>query len=546
MDIDVGLVLELEARKRGDAGVGEAELHPLALPRGVKTRGVQLALVEVFVAGRDAATHVLRIPQGRADELVDVLVARVAAHVERQGLAGLRKAAYGGLVGHAAHDHALDGRGVGVQRVDLDVVAEGVGLVAEVGLGVTARRCGVPAREAVVGGGNRVPALADRPLDSRSGRRADHAIAPARCQIPGRQCRPARGHPEIEGPVLFAAQVGAPGRLAVAAVVQGAAGHAAGGVPAGDHLGADGVDVRTRPGHAHGRLRRDTPVQGRVGLDAPALRRLDDLHHRHAVVVDLLEHLGSGAGAQVPVAELGELPAGHTVGGLAVGVHEEGVGRALVVDGQHGAAGVALGVAALVVDEVQVHAVVVVAHAHRPVVGFRAGVGVRRDRRPQRIARGVQHGVAVARGQGHVVHQRLGDTGKSQGLRRTGACAAHHGGTARQHGQTGQAQAPAQQRPTAGLGQRLLQDVLEVRVVGFVADGIEFGGMGGHVCTRELTTVPSRPPKCESLLTSPRQRLDMCRPPWSGRTEASTRCALSSKVGPGFRPCPKGRRSTGL
>jgi hypothetical protein len=42
-------------------------------------------------------------------------------------------------------------------------------------------------------------------------------------------------------------------------------------------------------------------------------------------------------------------------------MHAVGVGRTLVVDHQHRAAGVALGVAAAGVDEVEVHAVVVIA-----------------------------------------------------------------------------------------------------------------------------------------------------------------------------------------
>jgi hypothetical protein len=81
------------------------------------------------------------------------------------------------------------------------------------------------------------------------------------------------------------------------------------------------------------------------------------------VVVDLLEHLELGPGAEVPVAELSEPLAARAVGGLAVGVHEVGVGRALVVHDEQGAARVTLGVAAVGIDEVDVHAVVVVADA---------------------------------------------------------------------------------------------------------------------------------------------------------------------------------------
>ena len=57
-------------------------------------------------------------------------------------------------------------------------------------------------------------------------------------------------------------------------------------------------------------------------------------------------------------------------------MHQVRIGRAFVVHTQHSAASFILGVAAIGVDVIDVHAVVVVTNAARPVIGLNAFVGV--------------------------------------------------------------------------------------------------------------------------------------------------------------------------
>jgi hypothetical protein len=102
--------------------------QPLPGAVALETGHVQRAVVQQFgvlaeAAGLDAVA---------ADELVDVLEARVLAHVGHDPLV-----ARGGdgraLVRGAAQRRALDGRAAGVEGVDLDHPAEAVVLVGVLG-----------------------------------------------------------------------------------------------------------------------------------------------------------------------------------------------------------------------------------------------------------------------------------------------------------------------------------------------------------------------------------------------------------------------------
>src|SRR5205085_3598452 len=108
------------------------ELEPDASAVGVELRRVERARVEVLVARAEAAVRVGGAPRRRGDELVDVLAARVVAHVERERLAGHGEARPGAFVREAAERGALPRRRERVVRIDLDDPAEGVGDVAEI------------------------------------------------------------------------------------------------------------------------------------------------------------------------------------------------------------------------------------------------------------------------------------------------------------------------------------------------------------------------------------------------------------------------------
>ena len=181
-------------------------------------------------------------------------------------------------------------------------------------------------------------------------------------------------------------------------------------------------------------------------------------------MVDLFEHFQLRASAQVPVAKLRKLFAGHAIGRLAVGVHEVRIGRALVVHTQHGAARFVLGVASVGIDVINVHAVVVIAHTARPVVGFSAFVRVSGQGRVQSIACGVQDAILVPGWQHHVVEQAFFDRRKTQGLGRSGHTRSQSGATG-QHGQASQTQTTTQQTTAHGVLQGLVQNVLKMRVV---------------------------------------------------------------------------------
>ena len=182
-------------------------------------------------------------------------------------------------MGKTAHGHALGRRGIGGQRIDFDVVTKGVGFVAEVTLGIGACGRQIPAGKTVIGGRYGVPALADGSLHTGSGRCRSNAIATTcRRFFGGDACARASGL-EVQRPVFFATQIGAPRRFAVAAIVQSAARHGTGRVPTGHHEAADVVDFSAWAADAGRCLSGDATVQRRILLDTPALWGFDNLDH---------------------------------------------------------------------------------------------------------------------------------------------------------------------------------------------------------------------------------------------------------------------------
>ena len=81
------------------------------------------------------------------------------------------------------------------------------------------------------------------------------------------------------------------------------------------------------------------------------------------MVVDFFEHFELRANAQVPRAKLVEFFAAHVVRGLAIGVHEMRIGRALMVHTQHGTAGFFFRISAIGIQVINVHAVMVITNA---------------------------------------------------------------------------------------------------------------------------------------------------------------------------------------
>ena len=223
------------------------------------------------------------------------------------------------------------------------------------------------------------------------------------------------------------------------------------------------------------------------------------------MVVDLLEHFELGPRAQVPVTKLGELLARHPIGGLALRMHQMRIGRALVIDHQNGPAGIDFGVAALGIDEIDVQRIMVVTDAARPVVGFGSGVGIGRQLGVEAVASGMQHGVAVARGQHHVVEQALVQRGKAQCAGHLPPRCAHQRRAARQHRQAGQAQTAAQHHAPARTGQGLRKHALKMRIVrGVAVDFVIRMGHGG-LLNKDL---PSGAHRCDKFVSAANPRWD--------------------------------------
>ena len=96
---------------------------------------------------------------------------------------------------------------------------------------------------------------------------------------------------EVTGPVLFGRHIGVPGRITIAAVIQGATGHGAcRAVERFNKIGAAHRAVQL-----HWRQTSDPAVQG-VKLNLPFIvGAFDHAHHGHPVAVQFLEHLISRA-----------------------------------------------------------------------------------------------------------------------------------------------------------------------------------------------------------------------------------------------------------
>ena len=213
---------------------------------GVEARDMERAMVEqLAIRLRRALAAGGRLHGVARDELVDVFEPGVFARIHHRTLVARQRNPRSFMCG-AAERGALDGRGVRVHRVDLDDPAEAVEFVR-----VFARvEAFIVFRPAVKTGLANAPALL-----VRIGRVA--AI-------------------EVEREVLFARQVGAPGRDAAGAVVQRAQHGAAGRVGGGAHQRVAG--------------RRAAHREGRIGGEAARVNRRP--HHRPAGLAGLA---GSGA-----------------------------------------------------------------------------------------------------------------------------------------------------------------------------------------------------------------------------------------------------------
>ena len=469
IDQHVGLVGELVAGGC-DRRIAQRQLDPLAGAVGGEFRHVQLAAVQIFIAGGDAVGRagIGRIPVGSGHELVHVLAARVVAHVDGQRLARDQLGVAGAFVREPAERRALSDRHVPVVGVDLDDVAEGVELVAVVvgAVGGTAALADVEAVvlvgaaggfPAMAAGGSLCATVAQQRDDTLGGRAAAGSVV---------ACDPG----EVAVPVFFGRQESAPRRVAGAAVVDGAAGVVAGGGELGLH---QGVAAHRAVDLDRGQ-RRHTPVERRAALVGELAGDLAHFDDRHPVGRNLLVRFGSWA----------------RVGGGAVGMQEL-VGQGLVVHCQQAALGpgdVACRpgcVQAEILD-----AVVVVAGAVIEV-GVGAVVLVSRGGRRQRVAQGEDRRGRVASRDGDDVGQVLGDRRKTQAQwlwsdrgwgHRCGSCrnrrvvaAAAAGGQRQgaQHGGPGGAHAHAQDVAARQPG---VQDVVQGRV----AAGVEvFGVVAG-------------------------------------------------------------------
>ena len=319
------------ARRLGRQG------QPFAGAVGGELRHVERAVVE---QGRGVAA--LGVGSVR-DVAIQELAALVVAHVDHHAVVG-RQRHRRVLVLEAAERGALHRGALGIRRVDLDDVAEAVGLVR--------LRRHVEAGIVLLVG---VAALgADAvPLEALGQRRGGV------------------GRPEVAVEVLLAGQIRAPERLARPAVVQRAEHGRAVRIGAGPEQRV----ARGGPGQRHRRAVGDPAVEGTVDNDRPAGVRLGYFHHRDALEVHQLR---------------GVLGAVHDAGGFAGGGGQvDLLVHVLMVHGDDLPA----------VDLEQLHAVGVL--AEHPVGGRRVAA-VRRIPggrvREQRIAPAHQHAPVVAFG----------------------------------------------------------------------------------------------------------------------------------------------------
>ena len=326
--------------------------QPAAAAIGVETCDVKRAVVEqlaVRLGLREAIGG--RCDAVAADEFVDVFEARVFARIHDRA-AIFRDRDPRAFVRGAAERGALDRRALRVHRVDLDDPAEAVELVRVFG-GVEAFIVFVPAVER---GLAHAPALLVRVCFGVANR-------------------------EVVREVLFARQVGAPGRLAAGAVVERAEHRAALGVGRSFHHGVAG----RRPAERKRGAGREAARVGRGPNHVPAGALALDLDHRHAVRgLRLLHFLGT------PVRHAGHMQ--QAVVDVLV-VHREQAARAAAGQG------------------VVVNAVVVHAHLQRLIGGTAAPVFAPRRHvagHADRLAPGCDGGRNITLGH----HERVGRAGR--------------------------------------------------------------------------------------------------------------------------------------
>ena len=232
--------------------------QPAAPAIGVEACHMQNPVVQQFAVGfGTAGRHPVT-----ADKFVDVLKTRVFAGIDhRPPVFGHTDP--GPFVRSAAQSRAFDGRAGGVHRVDFDHPAKTVGLVRVLHR-IETRVELFPAIEGVLA----------------------HAPAP----VVGAESVPAT---EVDHPVLFARQVGAPGCLAAGAIVQRAQHQAPGWIGNGAHHGVPCC----RPAHGKRGVHRESARITRWAHHLPAIAFALDLIHRQPVgVLGFLDLLGRQVG----------------------------------------------------------------------------------------------------------------------------------------------------------------------------------------------------------------------------------------------------------
>ena len=240
-------------------------------------------------------------------------------------------------MGEAAQCGAFDRGRFRCEGIDLDDPAEVVRLVAIVACSLGGQAGGVEALEFVAG--QVIPTVAAGAADT----------------VPGHFTRAlgiATG--EITSPVFLAGQVGAPGREAVGAVVQRAAGGGAVGAVASLEQGVTACWAAD----LHRCGARDAAVAG-AGQHLPLATHAAHFYYRNAVGVDFLAHF---IGAAALAADQGG----------AIGVQQRRV-DVLVVEYQQAVVALVTA-AALTVDGEEVHAVMVHADLVSLIGGTVAGV----------------------------------------------------------------------------------------------------------------------------------------------------------------------------
>ena len=202
---------------------------------------------------------------------------------------------------------------------------------------------------------------------------------------------------EVASPVFLGSHVGAPGGIAVTAVVQRTAGHGA----VGAVQGLDEIAAANRAVDLHRRQGGDATVHA-VGLHAPLIvGALDDAYHGNTVGVHFLAHFVS----RTQTANQRRRGTTGERNTLSRGVHQTRL-NVLVVEHQQA-------VFRAVIDRVEVHTIVVRANLLGLII---AGVVHRKRRKAtqDRCTPGNNHLVAVTLGHDDFIGGADGNSGKAQ------------------------------------------------------------------------------------------------------------------------------------